>query len=95
MSLRTQNWGTIHPSVYRHAFEPVRRVPAMRRSRGAIRYRCPLTGSFVLVTEAATLAGLAERDSRLRCVDCGEMHLLTLGHPGADQAAIVATPSKP
>jgi hypothetical protein len=37
-----------------------------------------VTGSFVLVTEAATRARLAERAFRLRCVDCGEMHLLTL-----------------
>ena len=76
MSLDSQNWATIHNSVFRHAAEPVRRVQAARRPSGAIRYRCPVTGSFVLITEAATLAGLAERAVRLRCADCGEMHLL-------------------
>jgi hypothetical protein len=92
MSLRTQNWGTIHPSAYRHAFEPVRSVAATLRPRGAIRYRCPVTGSFVLVTEAATLARLAERASRLHCADCGEMHLLTLTQETSprDPGAIVA-----
>jgi hypothetical protein len=30
----------------------------------------------VLITDAATLAGLSERDRRLRCADCGEMHLI-------------------
>jgi len=78
MSLNNQTWRNIHPSAYRHAAEPARRVPASLRPRGAVRYRCPVTGSFVLVTEAATLARLAERDTRLRCLDCGEMHLLTL-----------------
>ena len=28
MPLRTQNWGNIHPAVYRHALEPVQRVQA-------------------------------------------------------------------
>jgi hypothetical protein len=95
MSLREQNWGTIHPSVFSHALEPVRRVPATLRPRGAIRYRCPVTGSYVLVTEAAMLARLAERTSRLRCVDCGEMHLLTLTAPTCDSATIVGEPTKP
>jgi hypothetical protein len=72
------NLGTIHPSVYRHAFEPVRRVAAMLRPQGAIRYSCPHTHSFVLITEAATIVGLTQRDIRLRCADCGEMHLLWL-----------------
>jgi hypothetical protein len=54
----------------------VRRVQATLRSSGAIRYCCPDTGSFVLITDAATLAGFSERDCRLRCADCGEMHLI-------------------
>lgn len=97
MSLNSQNWGNIHPSAYRHSAEPVRRVSASLRPRGAICYRCPVTGSFVLVTEAATLARLAERNTRLRCVDCGEMHLLvlTLETPACDPTAIVAKPAKP
>ena len=76
MSLPSQAWGTLHPSVFRHAAEPVHRVQATLRPSGAIRYCCPDTGSFVLITDAATLAGLSERDSRLRCADCGEMHLI-------------------
>jgi hypothetical protein len=95
MALREENWDTIHPSVFSHAFEPVRRVPATLRPQGAIRYRCPVTGSYVLVTEPATLAGLSERDSRLRCVDCSEMHLLTLTTLACDSAAIVGKPTKP
>lgn len=97
MSLNSKNWGNIHPSAYRHAAEPVCRVSAALRPRGAIRYRCPVTGSFVLVTDAATLARLAERDTRLRCVDCGEMHLLVLTQetPARGPAAIVAKPTKP
>jgi hypothetical protein len=82
MSMPTQNWGTIHPSVFRHAFEPVRRVMATLRPRGAVRYSCPTTHCFVLITEAATIAELIERDARLRCADCGEMHLITLAAPG-------------
>ena len=79
--LRAQSWSTIHPSALNHAFEPVRRVQAIRRPTGAIRYCCPRTGCIVLVTDAAMLAGLAERDARLRCVDCGEMHLLIQDAP--------------
>ncbi|HEY5378488.1 MAG TPA: hypothetical protein VIJ78_03010 [Pseudolabrys sp.] len=94
MSMPTQSWNTIHPSVFRQAFEPVRRVAATLRPRGAVRYSCPLTHSFVLITEAATIAGLIDGDARLRCADCGEMHLLTLSVP-TDAAAIVATPAKP
>ena len=81
MSVPNQTWDTIHPSAYRHSAEPVRRVPATLRPSGAVRYRCPVTGSFVLVTDPATLARIAERDTRLRCMDCGEMHLLTRDAP--------------
>lgn len=76
MTSPSQNWSTIHPSVFRHSAEPARRVPATLRPSGAVRYRCPVSGSFVLVTDAATLARVSERDIRLRCPDCGEMHLL-------------------
>jgi hypothetical protein len=50
-----------------------------------LRYRCPLTGSFVLVTDAATLAGLARPPAQLRCADCGELHLVSV--EAADTAA--------
>jgi hypothetical protein len=94
MAMPAQNWGTIHPSVFRHAFEPVRRVMATLRPGGAVRYSCPITHSFVLITEATSIAGLLDRDTRLRCADCGEMHLLTLDVP-VDAPAIVAAPAKP
>jgi hypothetical protein len=94
MSMPIQNWGSIHPSVYRHAFEPVRRVTATLRPRGAVRYSCPITHSFVLITEAGSIARLLERNTRLRCADCGEMHLLALTVPG-NPPAIVATTAKP
>jgi len=76
MSLPGQVWATIHPSVFHHTTEPVQRVSATLRPSGALRYRCPISGSFVLVTDPAALARIAERDIRLRCMDCGEMHLL-------------------
>jgi hypothetical protein len=50
MSLLSQAWGTLHPLAFRHAAEPVRRVQATLRPSGAIRYCCPDTGSFELIT---------------------------------------------
>lgn len=76
MPAHSPNWNAIHPSVYKNSTEAVRCVSATRRPSGAIRYRCPVTGSFVLITDASTLARMAERDTRLRCMDCGEMHIL-------------------
>jgi hypothetical protein len=55
----------------------MQRATATTRAHGALRYQCPVTGSFVLVTDDATLAHLAKPRSRVRCVGCGEMHLLT------------------
>ncbi len=49
----------------------------MRRAHGALRYQCPVTGSFVLITDDAALSALARPRVRLRCAGCGEMHLLT------------------
>ena len=92
MSLPNQEWATIHPSAFRHSTEPARRVPATLRPSGAVRYRCPVSGSFVLVTDPATLARLAERDTRLRCMDCGEMHLLARDLPAS---GIVGQAAKP
>jgi len=76
MSIPIQTWDTIHPSAYRHSAEPMSRVAATLRPSGAIRYRCPVTGSFVLITDPSTLARIAEHDIRTRCMDCGEMHFL-------------------
>ena len=49
----------------------------MPRPSGALRYRCPVNGSLVLVSDELTLAGLVRRQGRLHCVGCGETHLLT------------------
>jgi hypothetical protein len=91
-----RSWSTFHPSAFRHAAAPLQRVAAIARPYGAIRYRCPLTGAFVLVTDEATLSRLARPSARLRCADCGDMHLLTLDLDDADVAsAIVAATAKP
>ena len=47
------------------------------RPSGALRYPCPVNGSLVLVTDEATLAELDRPRARLRCLACGETHLLT------------------
>jgi len=92
MSLPNQEWATIHPSVFRHSAEPAQRVPATLRPSGAVRYRCPVSGSFVLVTDPSTLARIAERNSRVRCLDCGEMHLLAQDTPAPGIVGKAATP---
>jgi len=85
MPLSDQAWDTTYPSVFRDVAGPVCSVKGELRPRGAVRYCCPVTGSFVLLTDPAILARFAERDTRLCCADCGEMHLLT-------QAATVTAP---
>ena len=78
---------TIHPSVYRHGGGFLRWVAAKQRRYGAVRYRCPVTGSFVLVTDAAALKRLARPRARIRCAGCNEMHLLTPDIEEADNDA--------
>ena len=77
MSIPNHAWDAIQPPVYRQAAKPVRRVTATPRPHGVVRYQCPVTGSLVLITDEPTLARLARPQARLRCVDCGETHLLT------------------
>ncbi|HEY4142021.1 MAG TPA: hypothetical protein VGM57_11445 [Pseudolabrys sp.] len=77
MTFPTQGSGTIHSSVFGQAASAVRRAAATMRGHGALRYQCPVTDSFILVTDDATLASLAKPQPRIRCADCGEMHLLT------------------
>lgn len=90
-----QTWSSIHPSVFHNTAGPLRATEATPRPSGALRYRCPVNGSLVLVTDEATLAGLDRRRARLRCIDCGEMHLLTQDAATAsdieDMAAIPAS----
>jgi hypothetical protein len=78
MPIQDQHWDTIHASVYSHARALMRPATATPRPHGALRYRCPVTGSFVLVTDEATLGQLAGPRARLRCVDCGELHLIVM-----------------
>jgi hypothetical protein len=62
--------------VYHDTAGPLSVATATERPHGALRYCCPVTGSFVLVTDEASLERLARPRVRLRCADCGEMHLL-------------------
>lgn len=77
MTENLQTWASVQPSVYRNTDGPLRATEAMPRPSGALRYRCPVNGSLVLVSDEMTLAGLVHRRGRLRCVGCGETHLLT------------------
>ena len=70
-------WANIHPSVFHNTAGPLRATVAQMRPGGALRYRCPVNGSLVLVTDEVTLAELDRPRARLRCIDCGEMHMLT------------------
>lgn len=77
MTFPANGFGMIHASVFSQASGIARRAPATMRGHGALRYQCPATNSFILVTDDATLASLAKPRPRIRCADCGEMHLLT------------------
>jgi len=95
MNIPIRDWSTIHPTVFRETAIPVRRAAATARPSGALRYQCPVTGSLILLTDDATLAALDRPLGRLRCMDCGEMHLLTQDAGVPDPAVIVARPAKP
>lgn len=92
MPLSGLAWRTIHPSALRHAAALLRPADATARAHGALRYQCPVSGSFVLVTDEASLARLTGKRARLRCSACGEIHLLSMDAGQAD-TAIVATPA--
>jgi hypothetical protein len=94
MTIQTLNWSTIHASVVRNAGAMLRWTAATARPHGAVRYRCPITGSFVLVTDEASLDKLARPTARLRCADCGEVHMVTV-EGGGEPGVIVAAPDKP
>lgn len=76
MAIQNRDWTKIHASVFRQAGSMLRWALAAPRS-GAVRYRCPVTGSFVLVTDEASLRNFDRPTTRLRCAGCGEMHLLS------------------
>jgi hypothetical protein len=70
--------GHFHPSVFHASAGPLLEAATELRASGAMRYRCPVSASFVLVTEEPILDSLKARPSlRRRCPACGEMHLLT------------------
>jgi len=71
------HFGSVHPSALRQESGFLRWVRATPRPSGALRYCCPVTGSFVLVTDSDALRELDRPRARIRCVDCGEVHLLT------------------
>ena len=95
MNIPIGSWSTIHPSAYREAAIPLRRAAATARPNGALRYQCPVTGSLILLTDDATLAALDRPLGRLRCMACGEMHLLTQDAGIPDPAVIVVRPATP
>ena len=77
MTANPQSWTSVQPSVYRNTDGPLRATEITPRPSGALRYRCPVNGSLVQVTDELTLGGLVRRQGRLRCVGCGQTHLLT------------------
>lgn len=87
MQIDNPGFGTIHPAVFRQGTAPLRHAAAVVRPDGALRYRCPVTGSFVLVTDPVDLQRLAGPRARIRCVACGEIHLLGAEANGAAGAA--------
>jgi hypothetical protein len=91
--MSASDWGTIHPSALRHAAMFLRPADATARPHGALRYQCPISGSFVLVTDEASLKHLTGKRARLRCTACGEMHLLSMQADASGPGAIVATPA--
>jgi len=72
----TLPFNAIHSSAVRQPAFPLS-VPALRRGRGALRYRCPSTGSYVLLTDPAALAQASAPNAPVRCPGCGDTHLLT------------------
>jgi hypothetical protein len=69
-------FNAIHSSVVRQPALPAL-VTGVRRAHGALRYRCPSTGSYVLLTDPVALAGLSAPQSPVRCPGCGDTHLLS------------------
>lgn len=75
---RELDWQTVRDSAGSQVRASLNPVTATPRRHGALRYRCPVTGSYVLVTDANTLHWLARPRAKLRCADCGELHLMSV-----------------
>jgi len=93
MNLQNMHWDTIHASALREARGLLRWTVATPRPHGALRYRCPVSGSFVLVTDEPTLARLRRGRARIRCADCGEQHLAAVAAREPD--GVVAPADRP
>lgn len=89
--MSTQSWATIHASVFSDAGRPLQPVNAVRRAQGAVRYRCPINGSFVLVTDSPALKKLARNRARLRCASCSDMHLIACEADDETPAGVIST----
>ena len=87
MSIEDLAWDALHPSAVIHARSKLRPVRAVARPHGALRFQCPESTSFVVVTDDRTLATLGRPRARLRCPSCGETHLLLLESPSEDTDA--------
>ena len=83
----------VHPSVYRQSAGLLRQVPAELRPGGAVRYRCPVTGSFILVTDPDALRRLERPLARLHCVGCREMHFFACTDADEDNSPVVVPPA--
>ncbi|MEJ2378530.1 MAG: hypothetical protein P8Y53_13850 [Pseudolabrys sp.] len=83
-------WNSSHASAFTQTHGFVRWAVATPRAHGAMRYRCPLTGSYVHITDEPTLAALSRPPARINCPDCGEQHLMTVETAEADEAADIA-----
>jgi hypothetical protein len=71
--------------TFPHASSSFAYVPASAR-RGAVRYRCPDSGSYVLLTDPAALQRLSTRP--VHCAGCGGEHrLLGVRNTPVDSAA--------
>ncbi|MCW5695016.1 MAG: hypothetical protein KIT48_21870 [Pseudolabrys sp.] len=84
MTIFSAHQNFIHRSVFHRIAGPAEEAIAAPRRAGAVRYRCPESGSFVLLTDAESLAGFNGGDDTLRhrCGACGEMHLLRIEDSG-------------
>ena len=79
----TLPFNAIHSSAIRQATFPLS-VPAMRRAHGALRYRCPSTGSYVLLTDPAALAEASAPNAPVRCPGCGDVAIRIARLPDRD-----------
>ncbi|HEX5507757.1 MAG TPA: hypothetical protein VFX37_04565 [Pseudolabrys sp.] len=73
------NWPRLHSSIYRQGNSAPHSIAAKAVANDAYRFRCPITKSFVLLTDDETVTALHCGRARLRCVACGELHLVRTG----------------